>query len=1081
VIISIKSIPFLVLLLALPIIGLGYNQAYPELTKEIIFHKLTGDDGLSQGTINTIAQDQKGFIWIGTDDGLNRYDGYNIRVYRNIFDDKTTISSSQIQQALFDSNNKLWIIAGNKLNCFDPKTDVFSVVSNDILKPGMDVTRIAADSANLYIGTKRSGLFVIQLHNNVLTKYSSFDSNDLIIGKSITQLFVSQSGKIWLGFKNGGIGFINTHNQKPSFVPLTIEGLTNPDEEYSVTGFAEDSKQNLFISVYNHSIFYLDKSALTFKSLRNKFPENNSPFYDINCIIFQNDSLLWAGTDAIGLSRINLSSLEIDHFKETPDVGGLLYHNIKTIFSDKDQNLWIGTYGKGLNIFSPDDSKFIKFNTAKKGYRQLGFTSVRSILQINDSILFCGGYHGLQKIDLKNRNSEFLFQNKIAYCLMHDSSAPDTLWIGTEGQGIFLLDIRTNEITPLNCKKSVDSRKFKIVDPKGHIRQISAIVESKVFIGTTNGLLIYDKKQKTMQEFFHDPDDPTSLTPGFINSIFRDSRNTIWIASGTGHLAIFDEEKETFQRIDLGDYNNYINAIITIHEDRTGGFWLGTNAGLMNYDRKIGEIRLYTVSDGLSNNVIYGILEDKTGSLWLSTNMGISRFNPEEISFINFTVNDGLPANEFNNAAWFQYNESMLYFGSVNGMVLIEPEKVRLSQPISGVAITDLKIIGNQITNKNQISYNNSLMLEPDQKILMMDFSALQYFKSGQTTYEFKLVNEMDQFAHLDKGRTLTLTFPGAGNYLLEVRARNNYGQTIEKPLQLQIELKPYIYQTFWFKLLIVIIIASSIITMYFVRIKIIQQQKVKLKLLVDQRTNQLNQTNKELKEANETKDKFFSIIAHDLKNPFNSLLGFTDLLINDWNDLSEEEKIEFISIIKNTTEETYRLLMNLLEWSTIQKKQVSFKAEEVLVSEIITESKKHLDPYAFFKNITITLEKIPEKLVIEADPNMLLTVLRNLVSNAIKFTPKNGQIIISTEIINEKITFCIEDNGIGMSKDVSDNLFNLRLKTPGKGTEGESGTGLGLILCYEFIKMHKGKIWAESEPGKGSRFCFTIPLQQAK
>jgi signal transduction histidine kinase len=465
----------------------------------------------------------------------------------------------------------------------------------------------------------------------------------------------------------------------------------------------------------------------------------------------------------------------------------------------------------------------------------------------------------------------------------------------------------------------------------------------------------------------------------------------------------------------------------------------------------------------------------------LSTNMGISRFNPGEVSFINFTVNDGLPANEFNNAAWFQYNKSMLYFGSVNGMVLIEPEKVKLSQPISGVAITELKTIGNRITNKNQISYNNSLILEPDQKILMMDFSALQYFASGQTTYEFKLLNKMDQFANLDKGRTLTLTLPGPGNYLLEVRARNNYGQIIANPLQLQIELMPFFYQTAWFRLLIILIIASAIGTVYVVRIKIIQQQKIKLKQLVDDRTKQLNDTNAELKSANETKDKFFSIIAHDLKNPFNSLLGFTDLLINDWKELSEEEKIEFISIIKNTTEETFRLLMNLLEWSSIQRKCVSFNTEKVFIDEIIRETKKHLDPYAFFKNIRISIHNIPADLTVEADPNMLMTVFRNLVSNAIKFTPKNGNIKINARQENDKIICCVEDSGIGMTKDVSDNLFKLRLNSPGKGTDGESGTGLGLILCQEFIKMHHGDIYAESEPGKGSKFCFALPQKQIK
>lgn len=1052
-----------------------HAQKSVDYSPEIFFHTLTNNDGLSQGTINSIAQDKQGFIWIATDDGLNRYDGYGIKVYRNVFNDKTTISSSLVRQILFDTNNKLWLIAGNKLNCFDPKTDRFSLVSNDILKPEIDITAIAADSTRLYIGTRRSGLLIMELATKEITRFTAFGGDDIKADKNITKLFVSRSGKLWIGFRNGKIGYINTHDPKPTFFAVTIEGLAYPEKAYIITDITENSERNLFISVYDHSIYYLDENTSTFKSLRNKFPKGKEPYYDINCIIFQNDSLLWAGTDAIGLSRINLNSRMIDHYQENPEVGGLLYHNIRTLFSDKDQNMWVGTYGKGLNIFGANKGNFLTFTTAQKGYQQLGFTSVRSILQINDSTLFTGGYHGLQIIDLKNKTSGYFLENKIAYSLLYDRSSPNTLWVGTEGRGVFLMDITTKQITPLSQQiRNVNT--LKELDPDGHVRKLAAIGENKIFIGLTTGLVIYDKKEKTAREFVHDPADSSSLIPGFINAILLDKANTVWVASADGKLTVFDQEKETFSTVDFGHYNNYVNAIGTLYEDRSGEFWLGTNAGLMNYNRETGEIRLYTVSDGLANNVIYGILEDKTGNLWLSTNMGISRFNPQEVSFINFTVNDGLPANEFNNAAWFQYDESTLYFGSVNGMVRIEPEKVQLSEPISNVAITDLKIIGNRVINKNSIAYNNTLTLEPDQKILMMDFSALQHFKSGQTTYEFRLRDEMEQYAHLDKGRSLTLTLPDPGSYLLEVRARNNYGQTLEKPLQLQIELKPRFHQTYWFKLLLAVLIVSAIVAFYIARVKIIQQQKRKLEQLVDERTKQLNETNAELQSANETKDKFFSIIAHDLKNPFNSLLGFTDLLINDWKDLAEEEKIEFITIIKNTTEETFRLLMNLLEWSSIQRKRVSFNVEKVMITEIIGETKKHLAPYAFFKNIRISSQNIPADLKLEADPNMLMTVFRNLVSNAIKFTPKNGTITISAREEKDKIVFCIEDSGIGMTKDVSDNLFKLRLNSPGKGTDGESGTGLGLILCQEFIKMHNGDIWAESEPDKGSRFYFSLP-----
>jgi len=1056
--------------------GLSFCHIRQHYSKELFFHRLTSSDGLSQGTINCIAQDYKGFIWIATNDGLNRYDGYNIRVYRNNINDAASISSNQVLKIVPDRKGKIWILTGNGLNLFDPSVDSFTLISNEFLSNQTEIATIAADDTHIWVGTVNSGLIRIDQETLMAESFLHIPANaESISNNGIHYLHVDSGNHLWVCLRNGDFGVFDSKTN--TFSPVELLNHRNQKFANNITAIQEDKNGNFYITSNGSSLIYFDTQNHQLRYFRNEFPDGTAIFMDYNSIVLQNDSTLWLGTYDLGLERFDLKTNNFTIFDEGAGNQRLLYPNIRTLFKDKDGNLWIGTYGKGINILNYSHRNFLNFTASAPEKMRLNFSSVRSILQLNDSILLVGGYRGLQKINLKQETTIY-WKNPIPYCLLPDISDPDIVWVGSEGWGVYQLNLITGKLQWTGAPKILLSPN-EVLKKDIIVYKMLDKDENHFYAVTNYGLSIINRHTYDSKNFYHNPSDNQSLVSGYVTNIFRDNLNRIWVGSQTGNAALFDPVDETFQQINFGTYSSKIESIYCFHQDVNGQLWMGTNIGLIKMGHN-GEVeRQFSESDGLPNNVVYGILEDAKGNFWLSTNVGISNFNSEDSSFINFTLNDGLPANEFNSAAYFQKGQSRLYFGSVNGMVFFEPDLISTTQKLSQVVITDFKTIGNQQNIQNQVSYTNSIQLSPTQKIMMMDFSTLQYFVSGQTTYEFRLVGEMENFANLEKGRTLTLTLPRPGKHILEVRARNNFGETIEKPLQLNINLLPYFYQTIWFRITILLLIAASVIVLYIFRVKIIQQQKLKLELLVDQRTTQLNETNKELKEANETKDKFFSIIAHDLKNPFNSLLGFTDLLINDWNELSEEEKIEFISIIKNTTEETFRLLMNLLEWSTIQKKQVTFIPDKVLVSEIINETRKHLNPYAYFKNIRIYIDEIPENLIIEADPNMLLTVFRNLVSNAIKFTPKNGQITISAEVRDENIKFCIEDNGIGMTKKVSDNLFKLNLKTPGKGTEGESGTGLGLVLCHEFIKMHNGKLWAESEPGEGSRFYFTIPLMQ--
>ncbi len=336
------------------------------------------------------------------------------------------------------------------------------------------------------------------------------------------------------------------------------------------------------------------------------------------------------------------------------------------------------------------------------------------------------------------------------------------------------------------------------------------------------------------------------------------------------------------------------------------------------------------------------------------------------------------------------------------------------------------------------------------------------------------------------------LSYLSPGEYVLKVKASNNDGVWNENPATLKIIVLPRYYETLWFKLLLVFVVFAGIFTIIIIRFRLINHQKKRLQKLVDERTQELKdaveelaeeikerrKTAEELQEANTTKDKFFSIIAHDLRSPFNTLIGFSDLLVDQWPNLDETDKLEFIKRIKKTSENTFNLVDNLLEWSRLQKGTIEFNPVKCNVKFLSKISIEQLQADAELKEIKINID-IPGFLNVFADQNMIDFVFRNLISNAIKFTPRNGNIFVRAKTHDNRIICQVEDTGLGMKPETIENLFKLGSSKSSPGTEGETGTGLGLILCKEFVKKNQGSIWVESEPGSGSKFFFSLPVSE--
>ncbi len=1041
-----------------------------------VFLSLTNDDGLSQGTINALAQDETGFIWIGTNDGLNRYDGNEFLVFRNNYQDSTSISSNEVNTIVADQFGILWIGTGRGLNIFNPVENKFRLVRLKNLDESTSITRLEQESDSiLWVGTRNKGLYRLSLKNGKVKEFQHVSNNEKTLPSNhVTYLFADSKNRLWLSFINGDFGFIDNQFR---FINQDIFPKDTLNKSFNrVTGIAESKNGDLWLTTFGRSIYHLDENLKPVQA--NTYSPSGRLIPNIlTCVNLISDSLLWFGTDMDGLGLYNIQQNTTTYFPPGRNESNILYRTVSVLFTDKNGNLWIGSNGKGINILSTQEKSFSLITPAISGGMNLRFASVRCILQENETSLWIGGYEGLQQFNpVTGKTTDFF--DILPYTILPDLHDENLIWIGTEGTGLRRLNKSNGRYSQIPIWQYLKRLNGPPPDNYGgNIYILKNSGRDHLMAGTNIGLIILNKQTLNYKLYDHNPTDPESIIRGDINCILIDSKNRIWITSMQGELAQFHPDRETFTKVDLQKQgiSGGISRITGIFEDHRGHLWLGTNYGAIELDEHATPITQLTVNDGLPNNTIYAVLADKTGMLWMSTNMGIVRYNPENGNMLHFNKTSGLPANEFNSGAYFNDEGKTIYFGSVDGVAYFNPEKITSARVPEKILVTEAEVIGDNNRMDYSIAYTNQIVLQPGEKFLKLAFSAIQFAKIGKTKFAFRLDEKTEKWVDLGEERYLTISLSEPGKHFLNIIADNGNGVWSEKPTRIEIILKPAFHQTNWFKGLVLIIIFAIIVSIYLIRINVIKQQKNKLEKLVARRTNQLRVINKELEEANSSKDRFLSVIAHDLKSPFNSLLGFSDILANDWKTLHDSEKIEFISLIKQTADDTYQLLINLLEWARLQKQQIEFSPDRFALANLADDAVKQLKTDAFLKNIRINNE-IGKGITVFADRNMLHSVLRNLVSNSIKFTPKNGKIRLYAKNLAEEILVCVEDTGVGMTKQDAENLFKLQYRNSSKGTEGESGTGLGLVLCHEFIKKHDGNIRAESEPGKGSTFCFTLP-----
>ncbi|MFC2137845.1 two-component regulator propeller domain-containing protein [Bacteroidota bacterium] len=1126
----IKNLLFIIILLFVL-----FKSSYSQNGK-YFFDRISNNDGLSQATVTSIIQDHQGFMWFGTYDGLNRYDGIRFKIYKYDVEDTLSISNSSITAICEDRLNNLWVgTVGGGLNSFNREKEEFirfqnnpndsTSISNNIVK------NIFEDhKGNLWIATWGGGLNLFNYKTNKFTRFSHNPNNQNSLSSNyISTIDEDEFGNLWLSTTKGLCKF--------NFKTSEFEKFTHdPNIEFSissndVSAVFVDPNGYIWAGTWGQGLNKFDPETKKFKRFMHiPYNPNTISHNIIRFIHKENLGNLYLATWGGGLELFNTKTERFTHIKNDPiDQNSLSGGFVYTIYMDDLDILWVGTDFKGISKYDKKKQKFAHYKKFSDNNTGLIGNTVFSIVEDSDGIMWFGTNRGLNSFNPKTQK----FQSYVS-----DPDDPNTLsnnvirsiieedgilWIATE-IGLNRFDLRTGIF------------KRYLHDPN-NINSISStnvyllFIDSydQMWIGTySGGLSKFDRTTETFIHYRYNLKDPTSIGSNFFWSIIEDIDGYIWMGSDDNGVSRYDRNNDTFKSFKHINHKNSIsgNKVLCILEASNGILWIGTTSGLNRYDRKHNIVKHYFKKDGLPSNSIQGILEDDENNLWISTNNGLSKFNSINETFQNFNVSDGLQSNEFGVNSCYKARNGQMYFGGINGFNVFHPSKISYNPNIPPVVITGFKLFNKEVPIDNvsdiksilqkSITETNEITLSYKQNVISFEFAALNYSHPERNQYAYIMENFESDWNYVGNKSEASYTNLDPGKYIFKVKASNNDGLWNETGTSISIIITPPFWQTWWFRFSILFFIIGTFLSFYFYRISNLKKQKIYLEKIVKERTHEieeknkiltdqtfvLNETNtllnerqqyieeqseelkanaeelniknKDLQKSNATKDKLFSIIAHDIKSPFNSILGFSELLNINYNTYPDTKKQRFVKLIHDASRSVYELLENLLQWSRSQISNISYNPQEFELNELIEQNILLIKNIVENKGLVITNE-ISNKHTVYADRIMVNTVIRNLLGNAIKFT-ENGNITFKASNRKNNITVKIIDTGLGMTKEKIKEIIDTSNFTSTEGTRGETGTGLGLIICQEFIKRNKGKISIKSTVGKGTEFSFTIP-----
>ena len=1129
----------------LKVVGLGVVAAVWFLGDELSaqsqamrFERISQEQGLSQGTVNCVLQDDVGFLWIGTQDGLNRYDGYSFRIYKHDPLNPDSLTSSWIEALVQDAAGNLWIgTGGGGLARWNRHSDGFEWFRH---RPS-DPTSVSGDrisalyfdrQGDLWIGTASSGLNRLAAPRvedgiappSLRSDSAAFDrfrhdpdDSSSLSDDRVRAIFEDAAGNLWIGTLSGlnrldpATGTIVRFSHKPSD-PRSLS-----DDQ--VLSILEDHTGTLWVGT-DDGLNRRDRGG---GFIRYAAGASDPAFGEIRSLFEDDAHRLWIGTDD-GLTLLPESGGTFLHYRhEVSDPASLSNDSVVTVAQDEGGVLWIGTQGGGINRLDPQTWAFAHYKADPASDEGLSGNAVFAFSEDSDGRLWVGSLSGLDVLDRTTgrpsryrhdpADPESLPGNRVT-ALLHDHQG--YLWVGAMGHGLGRFDPRTRAFT----RYPPDPQR---PDSLGDDVIISLYEDRRreLWIGTLrSGLDRFDREDESFVHYRHDPERPDSLSDNQVNTFIEDAAGHLWIGTNSGGLNRLDRRSQSFHRVrhdPARPSSLSSDTVLALHVDAAGVLWVGTQVGLNRLESTDDGVyfKHFLERDGLPNNFVYGIYSDSDGRLWLSTNNGLSRFDPASGIFQNYTASHGLQSNEFNFGAHYQSQSGELFFGGVNGFNAFYPERIKANSYVPPVVLTSFTRLNHPVRFDRPLSDVEEVALDYRDYFFAFEVAALDFAAPEQNQYRYKLEGFDAEWVDLGHRRRVTFTNLDAGLYTLRVQGSNNDGVWNKAGASVRIAIAPPPWKSWWAYLLYSLAGVGLLVGTLFVQRRRLERRKEEELKELDRQLREeelevaeswalmLLETNQEVEEKNQEilraqaqlvqSEKMAALgqmvagVAHEINNPVNFISSGLPSLRRDFDKLvamiptnRRDERFEKVSdraskLFEAIGDGAQRTAETVKDLRTFAR----LDEAELTVADLHAALDTTLTLlHNQTKNRIEVVRNYGEIPPVECYIGQLNQVFMNLLINAVQAIEDEGTITLTTARDgDDRVRISIRDDGCGMPEEVRVKIFDPFFTTKPIG----QGTGLGLSISHGIVKSHSGTIRVRSGPGEGAEFMVILPISSTR
>ncbi|WP_158651275.1 hybrid sensor histidine kinase/response regulator transcription factor [Pseudotamlana carrageenivorans] len=1027
-------------------------------------------NGLSSNRVSSIIKEKDGFVWVGSDDGLNRYDGNQLKVYSK---KNSGISSNNITDVLLDKQGQIWIATlGGGLNVYDQRLDEFTVYKHDedrLNSIGSNHLRtLFQDSkGQLWIGTE-NGVSVFNPNSLSFTNYTyNPNDNHSISHNSVTSIFEDENHTIWIGTFGGGL---NKFNPESSNFQRISSNNTNATRLIHTVSDLDD--HTLLVGTSGGGLLKFDIASLQYRPFFNENLKVKEPPEIVRSLLKDSNHDIWVGTDGNGVIKVEFSANKtkpniVNYSYNTQFESSLSGNAIYEIIEDDASNIWIGTAWNGINILNPNNNFEFLFSDMEGQ----NLAPVLSVFK-TDKQLFLGlDGDGLTVYNQQTGQVE-QYTDRLNTAIGGDyiqniyQSSEGMIWMGTFANGLIKYDAKTHKF-----------KQYKHDPARSHsisFNDVRSIVEdekSNLWIASWGGGLNYfNPKTEVFQSFRENKSEANAISSDNIVSVVKQG-NQLWLGTFGGGLSLFDIKSKTttaFRFSDADSKSISSDNIFSLLLDSKNRLWIGTAGGGVNlFDTENHTVNRFEDDEEMRYQTITGIVEDDHGAIWLSTKLGVYKYDDTTKHFSNYPNLAG----EYNINAVFKDDMGLIYFGTKNGVVRFNPNMLLHQNTTPNVKIINFKLFNkelligeNEIISQN-ISFAQNITLKHNLNVITFDFAAIKLPFSTKCEYAIQMENFDKNWRYIGKDRTVTYTNLAPGKYTFKVKSKtigSDWGNTYSS-LNIKV-LKPFWLQWWAFA----IYFALVVLIFYLFRKYIIAWEQMKTTLELERVTHE-----KDIELYN-LKHQFFTNISHEIRTPVTLIIGAVNKLLKS-NTHDGEVDFNSVKTVKKNGNLLLNLVNELLDYRKLEQNEIKLNVTKQNIVSFCEEIYLSFKELAHQKGVQVGFHATSDAIDLWFDKNQMDKVLYNLLSNAIKFTEENGLVELSILEREEQVVIEIRDEGIGIPSGQLSKIFNRFYQTKDSESLAKPGFGLGLTIAKEIVKIHKGDIYALSQKGEGSVFKIEL------